>query len=269
MNSVATLQRCIDSFSSQSLENKELIIIDGGSNDGTKKLLSQNDDIIDSWVSEADRGIAHAWNKGLKNATGEWIIFLGSDDTFASSTVLEEFSKRISKHSLGNGRIIYGEIKTFSPEGDYVATHGMDWPAARPVFFSEKMIIPHPACFHHHSVFMQYGDFDEDFSIAVDYEFLLRVLRNEAAVFLHDFVVTNMTFGGLSTKITTLLTMQIESDTAMKIHGIKPKGYKRACNVFIYQILGVVIKYGGERMAAKILDTIRVMLGRNPVWTRK
>jgi len=116
---------------------------------------------------------------------------------------------------------------------------------------------------------MQYGDFDEEFSIAVDYEFLLRVLKKETAVFLPDFVVTNMTFGGLSSKITTLLTIQREFDTALKKNGIKPKGYKRSCNIFIYQILGVVIKYGGERMAAKILDTIRVMLGRNPVWTRK
>lgn len=269
MNNVTTLQRCIDSFSAQTYEYKQLLIIDGASTDGSEEILRKNNQVINYWESEPDRGIAHAWNKALKNANGEWIIFIGSDDTFADSTVLEEFSRKISGYSLNNGKIIYGKIKIFLPEGGYLDTQGMDWQAIRAVFFSEKMMIPHPACFHHHSVFMHYGLFDEEFSIAVDYEFLLRVLRNEEAVFLPDFVVTNMTFGGLSSRVVNLLAMQRECDKALKKHGVKPTGYKRALNVFIYQVLGVVIKYGGEQMAARLLDTIRVILGKDPVWTRK
>lgn len=269
LNSVATLRQCIESFSSQSFKNKELIIIDGGSNDQTKTLLKENNKIINYWVSEPDCGIANAWNKALKNATGEWIIFLGSDDIFASPTVLEEFSKRILEHSIDNGRIIYGEVKTFLPGGEYLATHGMDWSTVSSVFFSEKMMIPHQACFHHCSVFKDFGSFDENYVIAADYEFLLRVLRNETAVYLPGLVVTNMTFGGISSKVTTLLSMQIECDNALRKNGFNPSGYKRTCNVIVYKVLGLAIKFGGEKAASKILDTIRGLLGKNSVWTRK
>ena len=81
-NGAKTLQQCIDSVAQQSYPNKQLIIIDGGSTDGTVELLQANDQSISYWVSEPDAGIYNAWNKGLKQANGEWICFLGADDYF-------------------------------------------------------------------------------------------------------------------------------------------------------------------------------------------
>lgn len=269
MNSAETLQRCIDSFMSQTYKHKELIIIDGASTDGSEYILRKNNEFISYWVSEQDSGIAHAWNKGLGKATGEWMLFLGADDVFAGATVLEDFSQIISGHSLGNGRIVYGEVKIFLPGGDHLTSLGMDWPSVRSVFFSEKMIIPHPGCFHHCSVFKDFGIFDENYNIGADYEFLLRVLKNENAVFLQGFIVTNMAFGGISSRVSTLLAMQNECDNALKKNGFKPRGCRRRCNIIVYSVLGLVIKYGGEKHAAMVLDAIRVLLGRKPVWTRK
>jgi glycosyltransferase involved in cell wall biosynthesis len=74
-NGAATLEKAIASFVEQTYANKELIIIDGGSTDGTQAILEKYSAEIAYWVSEKDRGIYHAWNKAVARATGEWIFF--------------------------------------------------------------------------------------------------------------------------------------------------------------------------------------------------
>lgn len=76
-NGKATLQQCIDSVIQQTYSNRERIIIDGGSKDGTVELLEKNRSKFSYWIFEPDRGIYNAWNKGLEQAHGEWICFLG------------------------------------------------------------------------------------------------------------------------------------------------------------------------------------------------
>ncbi len=268
-NSVDTLQRCISSFVNQTYQYKELIIVDGGSTDGTVEIIKEHSKNIAHWESEPDRGIAHAWNKALKYANGEWILFLGSDDYFIKLMVLEEFINKIADQSITNKRVVYGTVKKVLPCGEYLNAQGMDWPVIKSQFFSEKMMIPHPACFTHYSVFLEYGNFDENFSIAVDYEFLLRVLKKEEVAFIPDYYVTVMTFGGISSKISTLLTMQKECDRALMKHGFTPTGYRRRGNILVYKLLGYVIRFGGERMASRMLDMLRIILRKAPLWTRK
>ena len=153
--------------------------------------------------------------------------------------------------------------------GIYLDTHGMEWNKIKTIFLSQKMMIPHQACFHHHSVFKEYGDFDETFFIAIDYEFLLRVLKKEDALFLNDYTVAHMTFGGVSSSISTILVIRNEFDRALLKHGIKPKGYKRIFNIMIYKIIVVITKFHGELFEATILDLFRRLQGKYPVWTRQ
>jgi glycosyltransferase involved in cell wall biosynthesis len=79
-NGAKTLQQCIDSVAGQTYPHKELIVIDGGSIDGTREILEGDATKLAYWVSEPDRGIYHAWNKALARARGDWICFLGADD---------------------------------------------------------------------------------------------------------------------------------------------------------------------------------------------
>ena len=80
-NAAKTLLDLINSFKINNNNSVELIIIDGNSTDETKEILNQNEDSIDLWISEPDNGIYDAMNKSLKYAKGEWLIFLGADDT--------------------------------------------------------------------------------------------------------------------------------------------------------------------------------------------
>ena len=105
-NSIAALQKTVESVISQTYRNKEFVIIDGGSTDGTREYLVQHQNQIDTWISESDQGIYDAMNKGSKMATGEWIIFLNSGDVFSNDNVLEDvFSADIPKEI----DVIYGD----------------------------------------------------------------------------------------------------------------------------------------------------------------
>ncbi|MBB5397100.1 glycosyltransferase [Mucilaginibacter sp. AK015] len=79
-NAAATLQACLDSIYRQRYPNIEIIVTDGGSTDGTVKILEENSDKIASWISEKDKGIYDAMNKSLDRVTGQWVYFIGADD---------------------------------------------------------------------------------------------------------------------------------------------------------------------------------------------
>jgi glycosyltransferase involved in cell wall biosynthesis len=267
-NGAGSLQRSIDSFAIQTYPGKELVIIDGGSTDGTIDIIRNNRDAVSYWESETDRGITHAWNKALKYTKGDWIIFLGSDDVLHDPDVLSEFSQKT--HAFpGDQRIFYGMVNLITGNGEIIDTPGWDWQEIRAVFFSEKMMIPHQACFHHRSVFQDYGLFDEQFAIVADYELLLRILKKEKPVFLPSLIVSDMSFGGLSSQVKSLFQMQYECDRALLKNGFKPRGYKRVGNIIVYRLMNLVINSAGEKTAGFILDKIRFLLGKKPVWTRK
>lgn len=93
-NDVKNLERTILSVLDQTYKNIEYIIIDGGSNDGTVEIIKKYADRLAYWISEKDKGIADAMNKGIERATGEWLNFINSGDYFMSTTVFNEiFSK--------------------------------------------------------------------------------------------------------------------------------------------------------------------------------
>lgn len=107
-NAGRDLGRVIKDVQSQTYTDKEYIIIDGGSTDGTLGILKEYDDMIDYWVSEQDQGIYDAMNKGIDVAEGEWIYFLGADDTFYSSDTLEKTFK--DRGITGDVDVLLGDV---------------------------------------------------------------------------------------------------------------------------------------------------------------
>ena len=162
------MQQCIDSISGQTYPNIELIIMDGASSDGTVAILENNDKKISYWESEKDRGIAHAWNKALEHVSGEWVIFLGADDRLQDAQVLSDMAEFLRSNSQDD--IVYGKIIYEGGVSDGLSFGSQDDLSV----ISRRMAVPHTATFNRSSLFKEVGDFDENFKIAIDYEFFLR-----------------------------------------------------------------------------------------------
>jgi glycosyltransferase involved in cell wall biosynthesis len=260
-NNVHLLQRCIDSVAGQSYPNKELIIIDGGSQDGTVEVIKQNQDKIHYWTSEKDRGVYHAWNKGLVHAKGEWIIFLGSDDYFFSLQTLEQVSATLKSYA-DRSTIVYGKVKVFREDGKVVGEIGKPW--CRRDFLQQGMTLPHTGMFHHRSLFEKYGNFDESYRIAGDYELLIRVFKDSDPIFLENVTVAFMQNGGLSD--TNPLKTVLEFIRAIQSNDLSPFSLKMAWSVTRVLLKLGVYKVTGDRSAKKLIDIYRVFTGRSARW---
>jgi glycosyltransferase involved in cell wall biosynthesis len=215
-NAVATLDRCIKSVSGQTYQRKELIVIDGGSGDGTVDLLKANHERLAYWVSEPDRGIYHAWNKALTVAQGDWMYFLGADDYFVDDQVLARVAPHLNGRSL-SARVVYGGVNLIRKDGSIIATFGSPWNRRR---FFELMTLPHQGIFHHRSLFQEHGCFNEEFRIAGDYELLLRELKSHDPVFIPDVTVAAMQFGGMSSDGRLALETLREIKRARDMNGV-------------------------------------------------
>ncbi|MDO9215092.1 MAG: glycosyltransferase family 2 protein [Methylobacter sp.] len=265
-NGAKTLQQCIDSVAQQTYANKELIIIDGGSNDGTVELLKANDQHINYWISEPDQGIYNAWNKGLAQAQGEWICFLGADDFFWDTQVLEKISKPLATLPASI-RVAYGQIMLLNSKDEDLYLSGEPWQNVKKRF-KQIMSIPHPGTLHRRSLFEQHGRFDESFRIAGDYELLLRELKTADAAFIPDVITVAMRQGGISSDPQNALVQLREVRRGQRIQGLNFPGVSWLMAIARVYIRLLLWQFLGEQAARKTLDWGRRMLGLPAFWTR-
>jgi glycosyltransferase involved in cell wall biosynthesis len=265
-NGVETLQQCIDSVVSQTYSNIELIIIDGASKDGTVSLLEANKGKIHYWISEQDGGIYNAWNKGVAKAKGEWICFLGADDYLWSMQSISELEKELTKLP-SSVLIAYGQVMLLNESAQNIHLVGEPWLDIKDRF-KQVMCIPHQGVLHRRSLFEKKGHFDESFRIAGDYEFLLRELRDNDAVFIAGPVVTGMRQGGISSAPENSLRALKEIRKAQVLHGLKYPG-RIWVGAFIRSHIKVWL-WGlfGEVRVRRILDFYRRMVKLPPYWTK-
>ena len=189
-NGVHTIRHCIESVLHQDYPHIEHIVIDGGSTDGTIDVLREYEDKIALWISEPDRGVYDAWNKGLRLARGDWVAFLGADDTFLPGAV-----RAYMELSLTNpdGEFLSSVVR-LEHHGGYTCMFGERWAWPR---FSKFMCIAHPGSMHKRTLFKEYGLYDTSYKITGDYEFLLRARAALRAAFMSTTTVA-MKAGGMS-----------------------------------------------------------------------
>ena len=265
-NNVQSLQRCIDSFVSQSYRNNELIIIDGQSTDGTVDIIRNNSTQIAYWESEADRGIYHAFNKGLAHATGEWIIFLGSDDYFWNGDVLNDVAQKLVLIN-SSVRLVYGRVAIVSAKNEVLQIVNKSWEDSKYKFL-QLCNINHQGVFHHSSIFQEIGLFDESFRVAGDYELLLRELKNNDAYFLDENIISYMQIGGTSTSPENYIKVYKEFYQARSKNAIKGIPWLLLISVLTAYIRLIIIKIVGNKMANTITDIYRQLSGRARIWTK-
>ncbi len=206
-NGSKSLQRCIDSVSDQTYLNKELIIIDGGSTDGTIEIIRSNQDKITYWKSEPDNGIYDAWNKALDYARGDWICFLGSDDYLWKNSVFEEIVPYLIKADSQGIRMVYGQVARLTEDDEICCVDGDSWEYTwRGIIIDGICSFAHQGMFHHRNLFELYGKFDESFRIAGDYEMLIRAFKDGGdAYFINGLIVAGMQIGGITANTIKLI----------------------------------------------------------------
>jgi glycosyltransferase involved in cell wall biosynthesis len=252
-NGAKTLQQCIDSIVQQTYPSKELIIIDGGSKDGTVDLLKANCEQISYWISEPDRGIYNAFNKGLAQAKGEWICFLGADDYFWDSNVLERMSEHLERLP-SSIRVAYGQVMIVNPEGEKICLLGEPWKKKGDRFMQIILFMPHQGVMHRRSLFEQHGQFDESFQITGDNELLLRELKTADPFFIPGIIITAMQQGGISSEPASSLLVMRETMYAATMHNQRlPRWYwlMAMAKAYIKLLLRGVV---GDRLVMKLLN---------------
>ncbi|MEJ2122312.1 MAG: glycosyltransferase family 2 protein [Alphaproteobacteria bacterium] len=219
-NGARNIQRCIDSVAGQTLPDRELIVMDGGSTDATPAILQAAGSAVDYWESVPDQGIYHAWNKAVARARGEWLCFLGADDYLWAPDTLEQFRAHLVA-ALPRHKVVYGTVAVVSRSGETVAFIVQPWEQARRRFFA-AMSIPHPGTFHHRSLFVEHGPFDDRFCQAGDYDFLLREFRTRAPCYVPGLIQAGYEEGGVTTSLNAALRGVAERRRALVRNGIRP-----------------------------------------------
>ncbi len=187
-NCVNTIEDSIKSILPHLSENIEFIIIDGKSNDGTVEIIRKYESFISYWVSENDRGIYDAWNKGIVKAKGKYLCFVGLDDSLCENYSTEYLNVINQYNDLDfiSSKMIIKKNKSIE--------FGEKWEWNS---FRKQMNIVHPGSLHNAKLFQKYGVYDTKYSIAGDYEFLLRIGKNLNAHFINKPTI-NFSLNGIS-----------------------------------------------------------------------
>ena len=197
-NSESTIRKTLESVASQKFKNLEYIVIDGASTDSTIKIIREYPQLASHLVSEPDLGIYDAINKGIRLASGEVIGILNSDDHYVTNEVLNQVSKYFSEDSELDALI--GGVDFF--KGDNISTPVRNYRLKyfKPWMFIFGLMPPHPAVFIKKGAYEKIGLYKNNYKIAGDFEFLLRlffIFGAKYKIIQKNWV--RMKFGGIST----------------------------------------------------------------------
>jgi glycosyltransferase involved in cell wall biosynthesis len=197
-NSEKTIRDTLESISNQTYKNIEHIIIDGKSNDRTLNIINNyNHNVI--VISEPDKGIYDAMNKGIKIATGEVIGILNSDDLYFDNNIISKIAYIFESDNEID--ILYGNL-LYVKKND-ISKIVRKWISCSYYknYFENGNVPPHPTLFLRKKVYNKNGLFNLKFNLAADYEFMLRIFKNHSfkSKYLNEFFV-KMRLGGATNK---------------------------------------------------------------------
>lgn len=180
--------RCIESVIAQGIQGLEYIIVDGQSTDGTLEVIERYRDSVSVLISEPDKGLYDAMNKGLRLATGRFIHFLNSDDQYFDDGVLARILPE-----LMDGEVVFGQMK-------YVEADGSSRLIGQPFSWDEELRasrVPQMALVVPKSCYAEVGEFDLSLRIAADYDMVLRLASKFPMRYL-PVPISVMHAGGIS-----------------------------------------------------------------------
>lgn len=219
-NSQDFVADAIQSYKQQSFADKELVVIDGKSIDGTLDILTQYTNDIDTLVSEEDRGIYDALNKGVGLAEGEIIGILHSDDFLAHKHILAQVHQKfINDPTL---EAVYGDLQYVDRQSPDKVIRNWVSGGYDIRNFRKGWMPPHPALFIKKSCFAKFGNYNLDYKSASDYDLILRFLfKHRIKTAYIPEVLVKMRVGGLSNKsFSNRIKANKEDRVALKQNGV-------------------------------------------------
>lgn len=218
-NSQAYISDCIKSVNNQTYNNIEHIIVDGASKDKTLEIINSTPNRITKVISEPDKGIYDAMNKGIKAATGDIVGILNSDDFFTSDDIIETVVNNLKKDNID---ALYGDVHFVNPDDLSKTVRYYSSAIFKPALFRYGFMPAHPSFYMKRHLYEKYGLYSLDYKIASDYDLLIRYLYKERINYKYlkkDFVT--MRTGGVSTEnFNSRVTLNREIVRACKKYGI-------------------------------------------------
>lgn len=263
-NAETTLEACLASIRAQTFRDFEIVVADGVSRDRTLEILRNHESEISAVVSEKDRGIYDAWNKVVPKASGDWLLFLGADDELWDANAL---ARSVPYLASARENVVYGKVGLSLPDRTILNFEGEPWEGVKNKFLLE-MTIPHQGVFHRRELFKKYGPFNPEFRICGDFEFLLRELKDHAAFFMPDVVVSRMGIGGVSSTYRNVEIIIRELSRARSlngIHGVSPFITLRWVRYYTRSAIRGIF---GQRASGFVADVYRRIIGKPALWNR-
>ena len=194
-NEAGRIQRTIDSLVLQSDCEYEWIIVDGASTDGTLDLLRRHQPSISQIISEPDNGLYDAMNKGIRAATGEFILFMNAGDTFENRDVVSSF-----REEAFDADLVVGDVRVLFPDGREQYRESSEKNLDSVLLYWRSL--PHQATFIRRTLFEKYGLYDISFKIAADWEFFARVImRHHVPITAWSHCMAVYTNDGISARL--------------------------------------------------------------------
>ena len=220
-NSVDVISHAMDSILSQSWDDIEYIVIDGGSSDGTLDVIKEYEPTFGGrmrWVSEQDRGFYDALNRGIRMATGDVVGILNADDFFRHEKVLEEVAKSFDDEVDA----VYANIRFVKGENLDQVTRYYSARCWKPWMLRWGYMPPHPTFYCRREKFEELGFYKLGYKSAADYELLIRFLWKGGLTtrYINDALI-DMRLGGLSTNgFSSTITLNREIVRGNRENGI-------------------------------------------------
>lgn len=221
LNNLETITETITSVLSQDFYDIEHIIIDGYSSDGTLEIIneykSKNKSVI--LFCEKDNGVYNALNKGLSLATGDIIGFLHSDDLFGSKTIISEINSIFENNDVDG---VYGNLQYVKNTNTSKVIRNWKSKKYYPEMIKKAWMPAHPTLFLKKNVYEKHGNFNPTYKISADYEFIVRIFKDQFLKFEYlPKVVSKMRLGGISNRsLKNILIKVFEDYRAMRKHKV-------------------------------------------------
>jgi glycosyltransferase involved in cell wall biosynthesis len=230
------LEQTIQSVLNQSYDNVEYIIIDGGSTDGTLDIIRKYEHAIDYWISEPDKGIYDAMNKGIRCSCGNIIGIVNSDDWYGRNTIRATATAFLTKSDIS---VFHGVIYRIEQKTG-ILFRKAPLPITVPI---KCMALNHPTMFIKAICYKNLGGYDTSFSLSADFELLCRFIGKGVAFDYCEDIVAYMRSDGLSDRLSYLMERCIEGYAIRKRYGYPlVLNFIRSCGQFFASGLKVLLK---------------------------